>query len=196
MCHHVAVQFRGVGAGGGMGQALLMERAKPKRSSLVLMRRVAGIFRPYQLSVAALIATVTTAAIVGLGPPVLFASIIDNVSKTKDATRVNIDAFLILLAVLAGAMLTVVQSYLNNRIEQGVMYEMRNRLYAHLQTMSLRFFTSTRSGEILSRLNNDVSGVQDAVTNSFTAVFSNLVLVISTVVLMAYFDWRLTVFSL
>ena len=179
-----------------MGQALLMERARPKRSSLALLRRVAGIFRTYRLAVATLIATVTAAAIVGLAPPLLFASIIDNISKKKDATRVDVDALLILLAVLAGALLTVLQSFLNNGIAQGVMYDMRNRLYAHLQTMSLRFFTSTRSGEILSRLNNDINGVQDAVTTSFTAVFSNLVIVVSTVVLMAYFDWRLTIFSL
>ena len=139
------MQFRGIGAGGGMGQALLFERARPKRSSLELLRRVAGIFRPYRLSVAALITTVTAAAVIGLAPPLLFARIIDNISTTKDAQRVDIDAALILLAVLAGATLTVLQSFLNNRIAQGVMYDMRNHLYAHLQTMSLRFFTSTRS---------------------------------------------------
>ena len=65
---------------------------------------------------------------------------------------------------------------------QGVMYDMRNRLYSHLQKMSLRFFTSTRSGEILSRLNNDVGGIQDAVTSSFTTVFSNLIIVATTIV--------------
>jgi ATP-binding cassette subfamily B protein len=90
----------------------------------------------------------------------------------------------------------VLQSYLNNKVGQGVMYDMRNHLYGHLQTMSLRFFTSTRSGEILSRLNNDVGGIQEAVTNSFTSVFSNLIIVVTTVVLMAFLDWRLTIFSL
>src|SRR5581483_10224009 len=72
----------------------------------------------------------------------------------------------------------------------------RNRLYAHLQRMSLRFFTSTRSGEILSRINNDVGGVQDAVTSSFTTVYSNLITVVTTVVFMAFLDWRLTIISL
>ena len=191
------MQFRGVGAGGGMGQALLFERARPKRSSLAILRRVAGIFRPYRVSVGFLILTVTAAAVVGLAPPLLIARIVDNISgATKDAQRVDIYAALILFAVLAGASLTVLQSFLNNMIAQGVMYDMRNHLYAHLQTMSLRFFTSTRSGEILSRLNNDINGVQDAVTNSFTSVFSNLVIVVSTVAVMAYFDWRLTIFSL
>ena len=179
-----------------MSHGLLGERARPRASSWAILRRVAGIFRPYRISVLALLATVTASALIGLAPPLLFAAIIDNISKTKDAHRVDIDALLIFAAVLASALLSVVQSYLNNRVGQGVMYDMRNHLYAHLQKMSLRFFTSTRSGEILSRLNNDVGGIQDAVTNSFTSVFSNLIIVVTTVVLMAYLDWRLTMFSL
>ena len=191
------MQFnRGIGVGAGVGHTLLGDRARPRRSSLAILRRVAGIFRPYRLSVAALLATVTASALVGLAPPLLFAAIIDNVGKAKDAHRVDVDAALILVAVLAGALLSVLQSFLNNRVGQGVMYDMRNHLYAHLQKMSLRFFTSTRSGEILSRLNNDVGGIQDAVTNSFTSVFSNLIIVVTTVVLMVFLDWRLTVFAL
>jgi ATP-binding cassette subfamily B protein len=186
----------GGGPGAGAGHTLLGERARPRSSSLAILRRVAGIFRPYRLSVLALLATVTASALIGLAPPLLFAAIIDNVSTTRDAHQVDIDALLIFVAVLAGALLSVLQSYLNNKVGQGVMYDMRNHLYSHLQTMSLRFFTSTRSGEILSRLNNDVGGIQDAVTNSFTSVFSNLIIVITTVVLMTFLDWRLTIFSL
>jgi ATP-binding cassette subfamily B protein len=186
---------RGAG-GGGAGQGLLGQRARPQRGSIEILKRVAGVFWPYRLAVLALLVTVTASALIGLAPPLLFASIIDNVNKTKDVHRVDVDAALIFGAVLAGALLSVVQSYLNNRVGQGVMYDMRNRLYSHLQRMSLRFFTSTRSGEILSRLNNDVGGIQDAVTSSFTTVFSNLIIVATTIVLMAFLDWRLTVFSL
>lgn len=187
---------RGSGPSAGVGHTLLGERARPQRSSLAILRRVVGIFRPYRFAVLALLATVTASALIGLAPPLLFAAIIDNVSKAKDVHSVDRDALLIFLAVLLGAMLTVLQSYLNNKVGQGVMYDMRNHLYGHLQTMSLRFFTSTRSGEILSRLNNDVGGIQEAVTNSFTSVFSNLIIVVTTVVLMVFLDWRLTIFSL
>ena len=76
------------------------------------------------------------------------------------------------------------------------MFDLRNRLYAHLQRMSLRFFTSTRSGEMLSRINNDVGGIQDAVTGTFTTFYSNLITVVTTVALMACLDWRLTLISL
>jgi ATP-binding cassette subfamily B protein len=186
----------GGGAGGGVRRTLLQQRQRPQRSAWEILRRVAGVFRPYRLAVVGLLLTVTAAALVGLAPPLLFASIIDNVTKSKDAHRVDVDAALIFLAVLAGALLSVLQSYLNNRVGQGVMYDLRNRLYAHLQRMSLRFFTSTRSGEILSRINNDVGGVQDAVTSSFTTVYSNLITVVTTVVFMAFLDWRLAIISL
>ena len=180
-----------------MRGTLLAERARPSRSSLALLKRVAGVFRPYRFAVLGLLVTVTLSALVGLAPPLLFASIIDNISgPAKDASLVNRDAALIFGAVLASALLSVLQSYLNNRVGQGVMYDMRNRLYTRLQSMSMRFFTSTRSGEILSRLNNDVAGIQDAVTNSFTTVISNAIVVVTTVVLMAYLDWRLTIFAL
>src|SRR6266567_876804 len=107
------------GGGGGAGQALLGHRARPQRSSVEILKRVAGVFWPYRLAVLALLVTVTASALIGLGPPLLFASIIDNVNKTKDVHRVDVDAALIFGAVLAGAVLSVLQSYLNNRVGQG-----------------------------------------------------------------------------
>ena len=179
----------------GAGHAVLAERQRPRTSSWRLLRRIAGVFGPYRLSVAALLVTVTASALIGLAPPLLSGRIINTINGSRDARRIDIDAGLIFAAVVAAAMLSVLQSYLNNRVGQGVMYDLRNRLYAHLQTMSLRFFTSTRSGEILSRLNNDVGGIQDAVTGSFTSVISNLIIVITTVFAMALLDWRLTLIS-
>ena len=172
------------------------ERARPRRGALSILRQVARIFAPYRPGVVALLVTVTLAALVGLAPPLLFAAIINNVNGDRDRHLVDAYAGLIFLAVLAGAMLSVLQSYLNNRIGQGVMYDLRNKTYAHLQKMSLRFFTSTRSGDMLSRLNNDIGGIQDAVTGSFTTLYSNLITVVSTVVLMWFLDWRLTLLSL
>jgi ATP-binding cassette subfamily B protein len=182
--------------GGGAGAAVLRERTKPRRGARELLGRIVVLFRPYSSSIALLLVTVTVAALVGLAPPLLFARIIDNVNGKKDLRAVDLDAALIFAAVLGGALLSVLQSFLNNRVGQGVMYDLRNATYRHLQKMSLRFFTSTRSGEMLSRLNNDVSGVQDAVTNSFTTLYSNLITVVTTVILMAALDWRLTLLSL
>ena len=200
------MQFGGGGGGGGgwrgggagVGHTLLAERQRPRQSSWAILKRAAGIFRPYGWSIGALVVTVTAAALIGLVPPILTARLIVIFSDAarRSIHALDVNAGLIFLAVLAAALLSVLQSYLNNRVGQGVMYDMRNRIYRHLQRMSLRFFTSTRSGEILSRINNDVGGVQDAVTSSFTTVLSNVIIVITTLVYMAYLDWRLTLISL
>ena len=88
------------------------------------------------------------------------------------------------------------QTYLANVVGQRVMQDFRNALYSHLQMMPLRFFTSTRTGEIQSRLSNDVGGVQSVVTDTASSILSNVVIVISTLVAMLYLSWQLTVLSL
>ena len=93
---------------------------------------------------------------------------------------------------IASGLIGVGQSYLNNVIGQHVMQDLRNALYGHLQRMPLRFFTETRTGEIQSRLANDVGGIQAVVTDTASSVVANLVIVISTVVAMLFIDWRLT----
>jgi ATP-binding cassette subfamily B protein len=97
---------------------------------------------------------------------------------------------------IASGPIGVGQSYLNNVIGQHVMQDLRNALYGHLQRMPLRFFTETRTGEIQSRLSNDVGGIQSVVTDTASSVVANLVVVISTVVAMVFIDWRLTLLSL
>jgi ATP-binding cassette subfamily B protein len=104
-------------------------------------------------------------------------------------------ALMIGLAVLAGA-IGVGQTYLTSIVGQRVMQDLRNRLYAHLQKMSLRFFTSTRTGEIQSRLANDVGGVQSVVTNTVSSILSNAVIVLSTLAAMLILSWQLTAVSL
>ncbi len=102
---------------------------------------------------------------------------------------------MIVIPLIAG-FIGVGQSYLNNIIGQRVMQDLRNALYSHLQRLPLRFFTETRTGEIQSRLSNDVGGVQSVVTDTASSVFANLVIVISTVGAMFLLDWRLTLLSL
>jgi ATP-binding cassette, subfamily B, bacterial len=110
-----------------------------------------------------------------------------------------------LLYVLIGIMVTVAilggaigigQTYLTSLLGQRVMQDLRNRLYAHLQAMSLRFFTSTRTGEIQSRLQNDVAGIQTVVTDTASSILANIVIVVSTVVAMSILSWQLTLLSL
>ena len=102
---------------------------------------------------------------------------------------------MIVLPIVTG-LIGVGQTYLNNVIGQHVMQDLRAALYAHLQRMPLRFFTETRTGEIQSRLANDVGGVQSVVTDTASSVTSNIAIALSTVVAMVIIDWRLTVLSL
>ncbi|TML05435.1 MAG: ABC transporter ATP-binding protein, partial [Actinobacteria bacterium] len=97
---------------------------------------------------------------------------------------------------LVSAVISVAQTYLTTVVGQRVMQDLRNRLYEHLQSMSLRFFTDTRTGELQSRLQNDVGGVQSVVTNTASSVLSNIVTVLSSVVAMVALSWQLTLLSL
>ena len=99
------------------------------------------------------------------------------------------------ITIVTGA-IGVLQTYVTNRVGQRVMEELRNRLYEHLQGMSLRFFTGTRTGEIQSRLTNDVGGIQSVVTDTATSLLSNIVTLLSTLVAMLILSWQLTVLSL
>ena len=99
------------------------------------------------------------------------------------------------ITIVTGA-IGVLQTYITNRVGQRVMEELRNSLYEHLQGMSLRFFTGTRTGEIQSRLTNDVGGIQSVVTDTATSLLSNIVTLLSTLVAMVILSWQLTVLSL
>ena len=102
---------------------------------------------------------------------------------------------MIAIPIISG-LISVGQTYVNNRVGQSVMQDLRDALYAHLQRMPLRFFTETRTGEIQSRLANDVGGVQSVVTDTASSIFSNLIIVITTLLAMVLLDWRLTAISL
>ncbi len=102
---------------------------------------------------------------------------------------------MVAVAILGGA-IGIGQTYLTSLLGQRVMQDLRNRLYAHLQAMSLRFFTSTRTGEIQSRLQNDVAGIQTVVTDTASSILANIVIVVSTVVAMSILSWQLTLLSL
>src|SRR6266542_1999063 len=102
---------------------------------------------------------------------------------------------MVAIAVVAGA-IGIAQTYLTAVVGQQVMQDLRNRLYQHLQAMSLRFFTSTRTGEIQSRLQNDVAGIQTVVTDTASSILANVVTVASTVVAMSILSWQLTLLSL
>jgi len=160
------------------------------------IRRIAGFFRPYRKQVAVVLLTIVVTSFLGLINPYMLKLLIDDAIPNRDFTKLNIYVGLMIVVPIVSGLIGVGQSYLNNVIGQHVMQDLRNALYGHLQNMPLRFFTETRTGEIQSRLSNDVGGIQAVVTDTASSVVSNLVIVISTVVAMLFIDWRLTVLSL
>ena len=184
--------------GGGLGWPghISADGRKPSRPTGPTLRRTVGLFAAYWPLLALLVFTIAIASLLGLVPPLLIRAIIDDAIPNRSGSQANLLILGIVAATLAGSLVGVGQSWLSNVIGQGVMQDVRSRLYARLQTMTLRFFTTTRGGEINSRFSNDVNAIQDAVTNTFSALLSNVITVVSTIVMMSILDWRLTLLGL
>lgn len=145
---------------------------------------------------AAFLGAITTASLVGLVPPLLIRRIIDHSIPDNDGSELNLLIVLMVIVIVLGALNSVLQSWLSNSISQTVMFELRDRLFRHLSSMSLRWFTSNRTGDALSRMNNDVGSMQSVISNTLGEVVGNLITLTSTLVLMLALDWRLAVFSM
>jgi ATP-binding cassette, subfamily B, bacterial len=184
------------GGGGGVFRSAFPEQAKPRHGAGPVLRQTAALFARYRAHVAVLALTITVASLIGLAPPLIIRTIIDDAIPHRDGVQVDMLVIWIIVASLGGALLSVGQTWLNNIVGQNIMEDVRNRMYARMQRMSLRFLTSTRGGEIQSRLTNDVNAIQDAVTNSFTTVLSNAITVVSTIALMTVLDWRFTLLAI
>ncbi|CAN5531180.1 ABC transporter ATP-binding protein [soil metagenome] len=168
----------------------------PRERRGATIRRIAAFFRPYRLSVSFVLLTIVITSLLGLINPYLLKLLIDEALPQRDLGLLNLYVGLMIVVPIVSGLIGVGQSYLNNVIGQRVMQDLRNALYAHLQRLPLRFFTETRTGEIQSRLANDVGGVQSVVTDTASSVFANFVIVASTVGAMLILDWRLTALSL
>ena len=169
-----------------------------------LVRQTAALFKGHRLGVATIAFLVIITAGAGVVNPVLIAVVFDAAlfpTRNGVLLPVNLPLLEILVAIMIGITIVtgaigVLQTYVTNRVGQRVMEELRNRLYEHLQGMSLRFFTGTRTGEIQSRLTNDVGGIQSVVTDTATSLLSNIVTLLSTLIAMLFLSWQLTALSL
>jgi ATP-binding cassette subfamily B protein len=160
------------------------------------LRRVAGSFRPYRRQVLLVGLLIVVTAALGVVNPLLIRSVFRALFPRLNLHRLYLlVAFMVGIPIISG-LIGIGQTYLANMVGQRVMQDFRNALYGHLQMMPLRFFTKTRTGEIQSRLSNDVGGVQSVVTDTASSILSNVVIVISTLVAMLYLSWQLTALSL
>jgi ATP-binding cassette subfamily B protein len=184
--------------GGGRGGSFAPDPDAPKRSRSQdrrTLQRVTRIFKPYRAHVALVMVAIIASSGIGLLNPILLKLIIDRAIPRGDLRLLNIYVIIMILTPIVGGIIGVGQTYLSTLIGQRVMRDLRMSVYGHLQGMPLRFFTDTRTGEIQSRLSNDVGGVQSVVTNTASSVVSNITTVLSTVVAMLLISGQLTLLS-
>jgi ATP-binding cassette subfamily B protein len=186
--------FRGGRFGGTFGAERPAPIPKERRGRTI--RRIGGFFLPYRRRIAIVLGAILVTSLIGLVNPILLKLLIDIAIPNRDWGLLNLFVGLMIVLPIISGLIGVGQSYLNNVIGQSVMHDLRTALYAHLQTMPLRFFTETKTGEIQSRLANDVGGIQSVVTDTAASVTSNVAIALSTVVAMFIIDWRLTLLSL
>jgi ATP-binding cassette subfamily B protein len=160
------------------------------------LRKIVAFFRPYKGQVAVVLVAILLTSFIGLINPILLKLLIDIAIPQRDWGLLNLFVGLMIVLPIVSGLIGVGQSYLNNIIGQSVMHDLRTALYSHLQQMPLRFFTETKTGEIQSRLANDVGGVQSVVTDTAASLTSNIAISLSTVIAMFIIDWRLTLLSL
>ena len=185
----------GVGTGWWTYIRYDQERDRPK-ISWALLRRVWGYAKPYQRKVLGLLATIFAITGLSLIPPLLYRDLIDNAIMNGDTTRLNWLALGMVGIPILSAAIGFGQRYLSATIGEGLIADLRNALFNHMQRMSLRFFTQTKTGELMSRLNNDVVGAQNALTGTFINIITNIVTVIATLTMMFSLEWRLTLLSI
>jgi len=164
------------------------------------VRRVVSTFKPYKRQVVLVGIAILITSAMGVVNPLLIKVVFDRALFCgPDCPNLDLLYGLVTLMVaipIVSGVIGIGQTYLSNLIGQRVMQDFRNSLYEHLQRMPLRFFTTTRTGEIQSRLSNDVAGVQSVVTDTASSVLANVVIVLSTIVAMLVLSWQLTLLSL
>ena len=159
-------------------------------------RRILRLFRPYGLRLSGVLALILFSSAVGAIPAFLVQRVFDDALPDGDLRLLNVLVGAMVAIAIGTGILGVVQTLLSNQVGQRVMHDLRTAVYKHLQRLSLAFFTRTRTGEVQSRLANDIGGVQEVVTSTATSIVANVTTVIASVIAMFILDWRLTLFAL
>jgi ATP-binding cassette subfamily B protein len=162
----------------------------------VSLRRIGKLFRPYRRRLSVLLALIFLAAGLGVISPFLLRGVLDTAYPHRDTTLLTeLVLGMIALSVIT-SVIGVAQTWISNQVGQRVMHDLRAAVYAHLQRMSLAFFTHTRTGEVQSRIANDIGGIDSVVTSTATSIVQNVTTVVAVIVAMVLLDWRLAAFSL
>jgi ATP-binding cassette subfamily B protein len=180
--------------GTGWKEYLRSSDEKPQMTR-VLLKRVMGYARPYRFHIFAMFLLILATTGLGLLTPLIMRHLIDKVIPSRDLHRLIWTALGLLLVPSLSGLLRVWQRRLNARVGEGVTYDLRMAVYTHLQKMSMQFFTHTKSGELISRLNNDVLGAQTAISSTIAGFSTNVIQCAAVFAVMVSLEWHLAVVS-
>jgi len=180
--------------GGGWFMAMRAGDQKPKVTRELLLR-VLSYARPYWKGISGMLVLILISTGISLVSPLIFRTMIDQVLPQKDLQKLILLALALLVLPILNGGVAVVQRQLNAAVGEGVTFDLRVALFSRLQRMSLRFFTNTKVGELMSRLNNDVVGAQNAISNTIVNIITNIIETIALLAVMLSLEWRLTIVS-
>lgn len=183
-----------MGLRGGMRGLVNSPDEKPK-ITIQLLKRVLQYAKPYKRQLLGVLVLILAHTGLQLLTPLVLRDLIDNTIPAKDTNRLFVLAIVLLLIPVLNSTMNIIQRRLNSNIGEGVIYDLRMGLYANLQRMSLRFFTNTKVGELMSRLNNDVVGAQNAISSTLLSIFTQTIQAIAVLIVMLSLEWRLTIIS-
>jgi ATP-binding cassette subfamily B protein len=169
---------------------------KPKVRRRIEWKRIGALFAPYWRQQSTVLICIVAVSTIGLVPGFVTARIIDSAIPNRDVRALAVDVGLILAAAFVAAAIGIAQGYLNSIVGEGIMRDLRTSLVTHLHKMPVSFFTGTKTGEIMNRVSNDVDNVDGVVTGTLTSIFTNVVIILTTLVAMFVWNWRLALLSI
>ncbi|MCH7899386.1 MAG: ABC transporter ATP-binding protein [Acidobacteria bacterium] len=160
-----------------------------------LLKRVWSYGRPYARGLVGILLTIIVISGLSVLPAILIRLLVDEAIPNGDIAQLTLLGLGMILVPFINAVIGVAQRWVSSRVGEGIIFDLRRELFAHLQRMSLRFFTATKTGELMNRLNSDVVGAQQAITGTFVSIVSNVISVIVILFVMVQADWRLTLLA-
>ncbi|MCL1594548.1 MAG: ABC transporter ATP-binding protein/permease [Actinomycetia bacterium] len=171
------------------------ETQEPPAIDRALLKRVIGYARPFRGQLVVVLLTIVVISVLSLAPPLIMRTLIDTAIPNEDLRLVTWLGLGMVAVPLVNGVFGVLQRRSTARMGEGIIFDLRRELFDHLQAMSLGFYTNTKTGELMSRLNSDVIGAQQAVTSTFVALVANVFTVVLTAFVMLRLEWRLTLIA-
>ncbi len=180
----------------GMGRMKFDENSEKPDLSPAMLRRIASYFLPYRKRTLAVFAVLLVTSLLGLLPPLLIQQIVDRALPGRDMRLLSFLVLASLTATIVSGTLGVLQSYLNTYISQHIVYDMKNNMYRHLQSLPLSFFSNVKQGEVITRMTSDIAGIQGVFSGTLVSFASNVLILTSTAVTLFIMNWKLALLSL